>query len=431
MLLIEDDVSDFSPARWKYNRLNFAPVSADWTESASPESKIHRIHAYPARFPAFLVQRSIDYAQAEGVHVGRVGDIFCGSGTVAYEAASRNYSFWGCDINPVATMIAQVKAKHRDPEEFLRIAAEIVERCDRSSTRPSLSETALERLVPWFEASQFEELGKLRNAIAQVVGDDDDTALAFECAFSAILKPVSRWKSRSTKPAKDPSKVPVAVLEAFKRQCRTMAEAWAEAGAAHPPEAEIVRANIADVARPVVPIDLIVTSPPYALSYEYADLHQLSMLWLGFADDHRVLRADVIGTNTRRTDLMSAVRMLNSVGIQVVFSLFERDKSLAGAAATYFLDMQKAVLRCFEFLRPRGISVFVVGNTQLQGIRIDNANHLVESLLESGFVNVRVVKRQLSNKPNTPYRLSNGRLSASPTPMRIYAEEYIVMAQRP
>ena len=102
----------------------------------------------------------------------------------------------------------------------------------------------------------------------------------------------------------------------------------------------------------------------------------------------------------------------------------------AEATATYFIDMQRVARRCHEFLRPGGISVFVVGNTQLSGVRIDNANHLVESLLDSGFIDVRVVKRQLSNKPNTPYRLPNGRLSSTRTEMQIYAEEYIVMAQR-
>ena len=27
-------------------------------------------------------------------------------------------------------------------------------------------------------------------------------------------------------------------------------------------------------------VDMIITSPPYVTSYEYADLHQLSSLWL-------------------------------------------------------------------------------------------------------------------------------------------------------
>ena len=33
-------------------------------------------------------------------------------------------------------------------------------------------------------------------------------------------------------------------------------------------------------------IDLIITSPPYVTSYEYADLHQLSLLWFGDDPKH-------------------------------------------------------------------------------------------------------------------------------------------------
>ena len=32
-------------------------------------------------------------------------------------------------------------------------------------------------------------------------------------------------------------------------------------------------------------ISLIVTSPPYVTSYEYADLHQLTALWLEYTKD--------------------------------------------------------------------------------------------------------------------------------------------------
>lgn len=209
-----------------------------------------------------------------------------------------------------------------------------------------------------------------------------------------------------------------------------MTLAWSEMATIPRPQSEIIRGNVTEVPTPRLPVDLIVTSPPYATSYDYADIHQLSALWLGFYDDHRDLRTSVIGTSTRRANLGKALKELNSVGTQIVFSLFDRNRSLAEATATYFLDIQKVAKRCHGFLRSGGISVFVIGNTRLNGVRIDNANHLVESLLEAGFVDVRVVKRQLANKPNTPYRLPNGRLSSSPTGMQIYAEEYIVMAQR-
>lgn len=42
--------------------------------------------------------------------------------------------------------------------------------------------------------------------------------------------------------------------------------------------------------------DLIITSPPYVTSYEYADLHQLSSLWLGYTEDYRDLRKGSIGS---------------------------------------------------------------------------------------------------------------------------------------
>lgn len=338
--------------------------------------------------------------------------------------------FWGCDINPVATLIARVKGIRLDPVRFENRADRIVQQFAGASRSPSLSSTAMENLQPWYEPNQFDDLAGLRNAILSEVGSKGEEAMAFECAFSAILKPASQWRSRSTKPSMDHRKRPTPVLEAFRRQCRLMAKAWSEVASTPRPASSIICGNVTEVMRPNSPVDLIVTSPPYATSYEYADLHRLSALWLGFVDDHRDLRPGVIGTSRRRANLAAALRELNSVAMQIVFSLFDRNRVLAEAAATYFLDMQKVARRCHDFLRSGGISVFVIGNTQFNGVRIDNANHLVESLLEAGFIDVRVVKRQLANKPNTPYRLANGRLSSSRTNMEIYSEEYIVMAQR-
>ncbi|WP_293382535.1 class I SAM-dependent methyltransferase [Phenylobacterium sp.] len=407
-----------------------APVSAAWSEPEAREDKIHQIHLYPARFPAFIVERALEYAAARGVEVTRVGDVFCGSGTVTQVAGARNLEFWGCDINPVATLIARVKSARGEPERFNELAADISANFDRASSVPDLSPDAVSRLAPWYRPDQFGDLAKLRNAIGAKVPASDPSRAAFDCAFSAIVKPASQWRKRSVKPAMDARKAPTAVLQAFVRQCDFMSDAWAAMPNRPAPSAEILDGDVNTIERPNFPIDLIITSPPYATSYEYADVHQLSALWLGYADDHRRLRAGVIGTSTRRTDLGRALRHLNSIGMQVVFSLFEKDRALAEAMATYFLDMQKAVGRCHEFLRPGGICVFVVGNTQLNGVRIDNANHMVESLLAAGFTDIRVVKRSVTNKPNTPYRHPNGRLSSQPTGMHIYAEEFVLMAER-
>src|SRR3546814_11916196 len=96
-----------------------------------------------------------------------------------------------------------------------------------------------------------------------------------------------------------------------------MAQAFDEAGAASGPTPDIRYANVLTVARPRQSLDLIVTSPPYVTSYEYADLHQLSSLWLGYAQDHRELRVGSIGSSQHALTFKRAHSGLNHIGRQV------------------------------------------------------------------------------------------------------------------
>ena len=83
-----------------------------WNFGDRREDPIHRIHSYPAKFPAFITTKALQYAEEQGVEVKLVADVFCGCGTTAVEAKRNGKSFWGCDINPVGTLIAQVKTHH-------------------------------------------------------------------------------------------------------------------------------------------------------------------------------------------------------------------------------------------------------------------------------------------------------------------------------
>lgn len=413
-----------------FGRLRSAPISQDWNSSTRTEEKIHRIHAYPAKFPAFLVGAAFDYARSEGIAVSSVADVFCGCGTVAYETEKRGLEFWGCDINPVATLIARVKALNIDHTQFDEHVKAVLEGFSVSPSTPPVSAEAADRLSPWYDQVQFDDLSRLLNAIEAQNFVDDEYRMALRCAFSAIVKPSSRWGARSTKPAKDFSKTPPSVLGAFIRQCRFMSVAWAERGQPGKAVPNIVQGNVSTVGGPDAPVDLIVTSPPYVTSYEYADLHQLSALWLGFAEDHRAMRSGIIGTGFRRADLGRALKDLNPVATRIVFSLFDSNRSLAEAVAAYYLDMQHVTRRCHEFLRPGGLAVFVIGNTALHGVAIDNADHLTESLLNAGFNQIRAVRRVIANKANTPFRTLDGKFSGSPTGISIYGDEYILMAHR-
>ena len=92
---------------------------SSWDFGDTREDLIHRIHPYPARFPGFITTKALEYADGQGVRVRNVADVFCGCGTTAVEAKRNGKDFWGCDINPLATLIAQVKT-HRCRDGDLR-----------------------------------------------------------------------------------------------------------------------------------------------------------------------------------------------------------------------------------------------------------------------------------------------------------------------
>ena len=408
---------------------NLAPSDA-WGSSVEKELKLHRIHAYPAKFPAFITSKALEFAKSDGIKVKTLGDVFCGCGTVAFEARRNGIRFWGCDLSPVATLIASAKSSHYQSARLERYYDSIVDNWRFASTRTNFKRITSERLKYWYPEHTFRSLARLRNAICNVTPPHTQYRTFFLCAFSNILKPTSRWLTKSIKPQLDPKKKPLGVLTAFHNQVDLMIHAVRETKLSNKRPVEIMTSSVFDVQRPRFNIDMIVTSPPYVTSYEYADLHQLSSLWLGYASDYRELREGSIGSTQHELDFNRETKLLNSVGSRVVFGLFDRDRAIAKSVAKYFLDMQVVSQKCFELLRDSGLALFVIGNTEYSGIRVENAAHLAESLLRSGFSRVRVAKRRMSGKILTPYRDSLGRFSGRRTGKHIYGEEFVLIASK-
>jgi hypothetical protein len=413
-------------------RANFDSLVEDrfWSSGRSAELKRHRIHAYPAKFPAFIPTKALHFAEQEGLKVRRVGDIFCGCGTVAFEARRENIDFWGCDINPVATLIARTKSGAFQASRLDEYFGKIESKVNKTSGKVQLPSQATERLNYWYSADQLRGLAKLLNAINQSVPARSRYRLFFHCAFSNILKATSKWLTKSIKPQVDPHKKPIQPWGAFKVQFDMMKSAFEQTAGDGSSAVDILTQNFLKLDNAPQNIDLLITSPPYVTSYEYADLHQLSSLWLGYADDYRELRNGSIGSTQHDLDFNREIKRLNTVGSQIVFGLFDQDKANARAAANYFLDMQAVSRRCYSLLRREGLALFVIGNTEYKGVRIDNAAHLAESLLRGGFSTVKVAKRKMSGKILTPYRDSIGQFSKSSDGRHVYGEEFVLIAKK-
>lgn len=58
---------------------NYDEIEIDvfWNKGQEKENQNHRIHAYPAKFPAFIAQKAIQYAKEQNVTVENISTYFC------------------------------------------------------------------------------------------------------------------------------------------------------------------------------------------------------------------------------------------------------------------------------------------------------------------------------------------------------------------
>jgi adenine-specific DNA methylase len=127
-------------------------------------------------------------------------------------------------------------------------------------------------------------------------------------------------------------------------------------------------------------VALIVTSPPYVTSYEYADLHQLTAIWLGYTEELSEFRTKFIGSIKKKE--VTKVRLYSDLGKTIVENLRLIDKREADAIEHYFFDMQQSFEEMYRILTLGGRICIVIGDTDINKVKIHNADVFVQTLNE-------------------------------------------------
>lgn len=408
-----------------------------WNHCEGRQIAMHSIHAYPAKFPPFIASEAFSYAAEEGVAVNCVADVFCGCGTVALESKIRNIPFWGCDINPVAVMITKAKVSEYSANKLEGYYQKSIVCFNLFRNEIKCEELyfgANERLKYWFDMATYCDLFALKKAIYCCV-TEENYLNCFLCIFSSILKTASRWLQKSIKPQVDPNKRISSVIDLYKRQYKKVLSASNEVSSI----AETCDAEIRIEQRNILKgsinktFDLIVTSPPYVTSYEYADLHQLSSLWLDYSKDYRSLRKGSIGSAYNTVDVDENSLALNSTGRNIVSELQEKKapKSKIKSIARYYSNMESVIYKCYRMINPGGMALFVIGDSESGGVRLENSKHLIESMTNSGFHDIKIGKRTIQKSMCVPFRDNKGKFTKTDNSHNeIYHEEYIISGRR-
>jgi len=402
----------------------------------------HCYHRYPAKFIPQLPARLIREHSAEG---DVVLDPFMGSGTTVVEALVAGRRACGIDINPAAVIASRAKASPVEPGHLRAAITDFDEKLarveDEGSSLFTLPDPQLpsnqDRLDFWFPRDQQRRLGIV---LALIERTKDMAVRRFlRCTFSHVLKTVSYWLMKSSKPTRSKVKMANGVphpVAPFRRHLRKMVRANAALwgvlpeSSRGPDTADVRRGDARRLPWPNAHVDLVVTSPPYVTSYEYADLHQLTTLWLGDLTELAVAKDQFIGSAAARS--RSNAEADSDLGRQIVADLRLRSAAKAEEARQYFLDMNDVFRECHRVLKPGGVIANVIGNTSLEGVEILNAQVHAELKHSLGFRLVATVKRIIPSKTLPQVRdPKTGKFTSTLAgSVHAYPEEFILIFRK-
>ncbi len=269
--------------------LDVAPAGED--EDEPERAHVHGFHAYPARLHPTTAARLVD-AITEPRQ--RVLDPFCGSGTVCVEARMADRVAIGSDLNPLAVRLALAKvADYGSADlEALLVAARAVAAVanDRRQKKAGPTRRFVDEDVRLFAPHVVLELDSIRAALAGSprLQAPDMAPKSREVLFlvlSSLLVKLSQQRSdtaRDVQPKRLASGYPTRLFVKKTEELVRRIEARVLPDGA--PRARIEEADATDLAF-VHPnsVDAVVTSPPYAATYDYHSHHALRLRWLGLS----------------------------------------------------------------------------------------------------------------------------------------------------
>lgn len=301
-----------------------AALRAPAIDRETDESLTHPLHTYPARLHPATARVLVEI-----VGSGRprtIVDPFCGSGTSLVEARAAGCRAIGVDLNPLAVLVARAKTWTAAPRrrKELRDAAHSIsgsalaagKAARRAGAEPAPMRKPAgfdpnarnRRLASWFAPHVRRELEMIAVHIDELAERDAELAAALTACLSAILYKVSSRTSDTDRTWVDRSIARGAAARLFAQRADLLVAGLADFRPGPPAEVyeRDARELPAILREAGVVAEGVITSPPYAGTYDYAEHQRLRFDFLGLR--HRELDAGEIGARRSfEADAASAV----------------------------------------------------------------------------------------------------------------------------
>ena len=407
------------------------PTNGGFRDPAFADNKtlpIHRWVPWIAGYSATFIDDVLDtYAPSptENGSLGVVLDPFAGVGTTLIQAMLRGYQTVGFEINPYAALAAQVKlrAPFIDLSQLKPIidALEAVS-CKESSPKQNRDAVpkGFRSRIPFFNPDVESQVLCILDFINSI--EAEDIRDLFRVAFGSVMVSFSNYTyepSLGTRPGAGKPLLQnvdaVTILVAKLRQMMRDVE-WMQADdqpfsprfGVH----QVFNANFMAAAEKHladVPIDLMITSPPYMNNYHYVRNTRPQIYWLSLlhaASELKQLEEKNFGQfwqNVRTADpleprfpsrkLLLLIRQLQQTRVE---KGPYGGPGWANYVTTYFNDAQRFFCILKKVLKPGGVGVIVIGNSIIQGIEFRVDEFFAELAESEGMVTeeVRMIRQK-------------------------------------
>ncbi len=365
---------------------------------------VHRWFRYSAGFSAAWVRDVIEREKKNGRT--RILDPFVGSGTVTLEGEASQVEAIGVESHPFVARIARAKLNWREsPKAFSTYALSILSDAKKEKVEQEDYPALMGKCFPPETFTRLE-------AIRCVWGRQADGSPLSELtwlALSAILRecsPVGTAQWQYVLPNKSKARV-IDPFPAFEAKVRLFSADMTQrqrepAG----PKALLYSEDARECQSvPAGWADLVITSPPYANNYDYADATRLEMTFFreiaGWGCLQKTVRKHLIRSCTQHVSPLT--KQTDSIVREAVLApifgeLQETCRALADAreghggkkpyhtmVAAYFKDMAEVWLALRRVTATGAIVCFVVGDSAPYGVYVPVDRWLGDLAVAAGF----------------------------------------------
>jgi DNA modification methylase len=404
-------------------------LEADPTWSCSTNAArlaAHGLIQYPAMMVPSMQRDILSVLFDVAPHSRVVMDPFVGSGTALTETLAAGRSFVGFDINPLAVLIASVKATPHLAEEFATAAKDVLawmredRRTDYAVNFPNQAK--------WFLKSNSIALSRVHRAVLRLASRTNrrfmwvamaETIRRCSNSRTSTYKLHVRTEEDIARVGREASNVFVEVLERNVKLMRAEKDRLEAAGHLSNGElrqsAKIALASVCEVSanRPAEDVDIVLTSPPYGdnkTTVPYGQFSYLALRWIALDDIDASVNARLLDT-THSLDTASVGGSLK-IGKDVVANLSSRSASFArmhrrlakidsdasNRWTAYCRDLAVALDNIMRPVRPGGHLVWIIGQRRIRSISAPLGDVLTELHADAGATLINRTQRTIPVK---------------------------------